>query len=386
VYREPGREVVARLPRNERVVRSRVEKGWALVRVESTGLEGWVDNAKLEFQTRTTLTTTLEELLESQPGASLASLVYEAEPGTGLDVLAIVRTPRAFSPQAVKGFQERLGEAVGRQVSLFVRCTLTQDVAAAGSLELLPSVDLDGHFLKVEPSPDARLVQTAEQLLLELVELDSRYALLGVELLHLPSGAVVVASLEGAAALGPGQVGFAEERLRKRLGRDDVSLVVRTVSTTDLTSKGRVLLGGAHFEAPDAEGRLRVASLEAAARRELGKLRQTVGVALDTLEASDSWTVRAQVVAAQSPQPQDVTRIEAALARAVGRPVSLSVWWTSDLIVTRDGFTSLEASADAVAARRRPALEARLDAEENDEARAGASDRLSPPTPRSTPR
>jgi len=50
VYREPGREVLMRLARNEKVLRSRVEKGWAFVRVESTGLEGWVDNSRLGWR------------------------------------------------------------------------------------------------------------------------------------------------------------------------------------------------------------------------------------------------------------------------------------------------------------------------------------------------
>ncbi len=331
-----------------------------------------------EFQTRTALTSTLERLLAVEPGASLASLVSEGDPGGGLDVLAIVRTPRAFSPQDVKAFQASLGSAVGRQVSLFVRCTLTQDVAAAGSQELLPSVDLDGRFLKVEASPDARLVQAAEQLLLELVETGSRYELMGVELLHLPSGPVVVASLEGAAALGPGPVRFAEQRLRKRLDRDDVALVVRTVSTTDLTSKGRVLLGGAHFDSLDAESRARVSALEAEARRRLAALRQTVVVAIDVVEAADRSTIRAQVAAAQPPQPLEISRVETALARAAGRPVSLSVWWTSDLIVTRDGFASLEASADALAERQRAALEAKLDAADGDAACRDTSAAVAP--------
>jgi hypothetical protein len=57
--------------------------------------------------------------------------------------------------------------------------------------------------------------------------------------------------------------------------------------------------------------------------------------------------VRAQVEAAQAPRPQDVARIESALARAAGRPVSLSIGWTSDRIVTRDGLTSLRRGAAA---------------------------------------
>ena len=59
LFREPGRGLLAKLPRNEKVVRSRVEKGWAFVRVAGTGLEGWVDNAGLVWRA--------EAAVESQP-------------------------------------------------------------------------------------------------------------------------------------------------------------------------------------------------------------------------------------------------------------------------------------------------------------------------------
>lgn len=47
LYREPGRNVLAQLPLHQKVLRYRLERGYAYVKVEGTGQEGWLDNAKL---------------------------------------------------------------------------------------------------------------------------------------------------------------------------------------------------------------------------------------------------------------------------------------------------------------------------------------------------
>jgi hypothetical protein len=49
VHARPARssEVVGRLPLHERVVRSKLEGGYAYVRAGRSGLEGWVDNSRL---------------------------------------------------------------------------------------------------------------------------------------------------------------------------------------------------------------------------------------------------------------------------------------------------------------------------------------------------
>jgi hypothetical protein len=47
LYNEPGRTELTRLPQYRKVYRSRLVKGYAYVRVDGTGEEGWVENAKL---------------------------------------------------------------------------------------------------------------------------------------------------------------------------------------------------------------------------------------------------------------------------------------------------------------------------------------------------
>ena len=52
LYPEPrfSQNTIAELPLNEKVLRSRTEKGFAFVEVERTGQEGWVDNARLKWR------------------------------------------------------------------------------------------------------------------------------------------------------------------------------------------------------------------------------------------------------------------------------------------------------------------------------------------------
>lgn len=47
LYQEPGKSVVARLPLHQKVYRYRLDRGYAYVKVDGSGQEGWLDNAKL---------------------------------------------------------------------------------------------------------------------------------------------------------------------------------------------------------------------------------------------------------------------------------------------------------------------------------------------------
>lgn len=52
LYPEPrfSQNTIAELPLNDKVLRYRTEKGFAYVKVERTGQEGWVDNARLKWR------------------------------------------------------------------------------------------------------------------------------------------------------------------------------------------------------------------------------------------------------------------------------------------------------------------------------------------------
>ena len=134
--------------------------------------------------------------------------------------------------------QQAISEKVNRQISLFVRCAITQDVAAAGSANLLPTVNLDGHFIAANVTANVRMTETAEQTLRELlVTYGQTFELEGVQLIHLPIGPVIVATVSGARPPVPSQVRFVEETIRKRLGDPTATLLVRATTTSDITNR-----------------------------------------------------------------------------------------------------------------------------------------------------
>lgn len=47
LYQSPGGIIVRRLPQYTKLTRNKLEQGYAHVRVDSTGVTGWVENAKL---------------------------------------------------------------------------------------------------------------------------------------------------------------------------------------------------------------------------------------------------------------------------------------------------------------------------------------------------
>jgi hypothetical protein len=83
VHARPARssEVVGRLPIHERVVRSKLEGGYAYVRAGRSGLEGWVDNSRLLWRLPTEGAPPAATAGEGEP-ATPAATAGEGEPAT----------------------------------------------------------------------------------------------------------------------------------------------------------------------------------------------------------------------------------------------------------------------------------------------------------------
>jgi hypothetical protein len=80
LYREPGRDLVTKLPLHQKVYRTRLEKGWAYVRVEGTGQEGWLVNAKLIWRLPPKAATSPEPATAPGEAASEAAEPEATEP------------------------------------------------------------------------------------------------------------------------------------------------------------------------------------------------------------------------------------------------------------------------------------------------------------------
>lgn len=290
-----------------------------------------------EARTTRLVTGVLDAELAQEAGTALTQLVLDRRDDK-LAVLAVLRAPRVLSPPRVKAIEEALHARLQEPVELFMRVVLSKDVAASGSTSLLPHLSLDGTFTRATLAPDVELLQQSEQVLRELIANRPDVALNEVSMVRLPSGPVVVTSIESARLPRSAVVQRAEDALRSRLHQPALRLVVRSVASTDVTSKGQILFGQAHFgelSEADAEVQRRI---EAAVRAELATLQTDVVAAVDAMLAGDHWKVRAAVVGARVPAPAEVRSAAQRVERATGQKIDLSIWMRSEVVVTDRGM------------------------------------------------
>ncbi len=285
------------------------------------------------IHTQRTITAVLDQELAHEPSTALFGVDF-SRGKDGVDVLADVRTPHVPAPGRVNEIQNVLGHRLGEPVRLFMRCTLTKDVTATGSTTIRPYLSLNGKVTTAPISPDMRLLQQAEQVAREVVATRPQIVLKDVELVNLPTGPVVVVSIESARPPSPARIALFEAFLRERLGEQSVRVVVRTAESVDITPKGRVLFGEAHFGAASADEAQRQRKVEETVRANLQSLPNTFVTAVDAVRQESGWAVRAEVVAPRVLAPDDVHNVEGRAAKAIGESVDLAVRARTDVLVT----------------------------------------------------
>jgi hypothetical protein len=286
-----------------------------------------------KIHTQRAITAVLDQELAHEPSTALFGVDFSR--GTdGVDVLAEVRTPHVPAPGRVNEIQDALRSRLGQPVHLFMRCTLTKDVTATGSTTLRPYLSLNGKVTTAPVSPDMRLLQQAEQVAREVVATRPNIVLKDIELVPLPTGPVLVVSIESPRPPNPGHIARFEALLRERLGEQSVRVVVRVAESVDITSKGRVLFGEAHFGVPSEEQAQRQRTVEETVRANLQGLPNTFVTAIDAVPGESGWAVRAEVASPRIPAPSDVHGVEERAAKTLGEPVNLQVRARTDVLVT----------------------------------------------------
>ncbi len=277
-----------------------------------------------------------------RPSTALASVEFDVH-RDGVEVLSEVRTPRVIEPPEVQRIQDALAARLGSPVRLFVRCATTTDVAATGSTSLRPYLGLDGKVSEAPIAPEMRLLQVAEQVTREVAAARPEIVLLNTDLTQTPAGPVFVVSVETPRNPEPESVARFEAHLRERLGHESLRVVVRRVESVDITSKGRILFGAAHFADRSADERARAERVEGAVRDGLAKLTDVFPTAVDAVRGDRGWVVRAEVVGPRVPTPKDVTGVESGARAACGEAVSVSLLARAEVVVEASGYGALGA-------------------------------------------
>jgi hypothetical protein len=304
-----------------------------------------------DLRTERTITATLDRELAQEPSTALISVQFDRS-RAGLQVLSSVGTPRVIPPERVSRIQDALAAELGEPVALFMRCTLTKDVTATGSVNLRPYLSLNGRVAEAPMAPEMQLLQQAEQVAREVAATRPELVLLDTDLVQAPSGPVVVVSIETPRDPLPKGVEEFEERVRERLGDPTLRVVVRRVESTDTSSKGRILFGAAHFASDTEELRARRSAVETAVRARLEAVPNLFVTAIDAVTSGRGWTVRAEVVGASVPTPVEVREVEKTAGGEIGEPIAVSLLARAELVVTGKGYQALDAARQAGSGQR----------------------------------
>jgi uncharacterized hydrophobic protein (TIGR00271 family) len=275
------------------------------------------------------------------PSTSLVGVISQVYQDK-LYILATVRTPKVIAPDRVKVIQEALNQDLRMPTELIVRAVLTKDVSATGSTSQVTAQNLDGFFLTGKLSPEVLKVQMAEQALREILASRPEITLTDVDLLHFPRGPVILATMQGSRVLIPTEIQEIERAMQARLNDPQLRLLTRFLTTVDADSQGRILYGWAHFGSQDPIELALQERVEFAVREEFKKFSDIFLTNVDAVHQGDNWSVRVEAVGARPISGTEVARLERAVSRRVDKPIKIYLWFRSEVMVTDEGYTSVD--------------------------------------------
>jgi uncharacterized membrane protein len=291
------------------------------------------------------LTNTIEEVMSNEfahiPTSALVALIHQTYQGK-LYILATVRSPKIVSPNRVKLIQDNLNKKLHLPAELIVRTIVAKDISATGSTSQVTAQNLNRFFLKGKVPPDVLAVQLAEQSLRETLASRPELNLMEVELLHFPSGPVILATIQGSRVLIPFEVRQIEKAMQERLQDPNTHLLVRSLTAVDVDAQGRILYGAAHFGIETPEEKALREKVEATVKEVFKRFPDVILTHVDAVQRDGVWHVRIEAVGARVAATRNVIELEKAVSQKIDQPVKIFLWSRAEAMVTSDGYTSLE--------------------------------------------
>jgi len=287
----------------------------------------------------------LERDLTTERGTLIGKVIYKQK-GDSIDILASVTTPRVLSPKKIKEMQNKLDKRLDLHSNLIMRCQVTKDISSTGSASGVVSRNLDGEFISTKLNPRVKRLQIAEQVLREkFEELQDKGLYLdldSLDLVELPHCAILIASIQSSRSLTPIEVARFERAIQERSGDKQVRLLIRLDDLVDLTSKGRILYGKAHFGNLSAKDVADREDLERNVKTEITRFKDMFATNVDAVKRGGGWSVRAEVVGPRVLRPPEVKLIEKRVSKATDKKINLHLLCRVELIVNRNHFISIE--------------------------------------------
>ena len=303
------------------------------------GLIGYLFTLIDDLRVNRVVNSVLDEQLAQLPNTALTSV--ELNPTTeGVSIIASVDTPQVLEPQRVKVLEEQLSARLGKPVQLFMRCKVTKDISATGSTNIRPYLNLDGKVSHVQLTPSMALLQQAEQIAREaLADLDHMH-LDDISLVELDSGPVLVMSIQSPRQPSAERVENFQKFLQERLQNSKIRVDIRRISTSEVSAKGPVILGAAHYGALDEGQRQIQAQIESLLTRLITDKPHFYVQAIDAALAGESWIVRGLVAGSNVLSPADIKALQGAVKSELNQQVDLKILSRVELEVGEEGYQS----------------------------------------------
>jgi hypothetical protein len=255
-------------------------------------------------------------------------------------------------PKRIKEIEDRIANRLELKTRLIVRCDIVKDVSSTGSTSAVASENLDGEFITTNLSPKVKRIQLAEQAFLEILEDHPGLYLRDLDLIELEQGPVILATIQSSSAFTSSVVAEFEKTIQERLEDPKVRLLIRSEDLVGLSSKGRILYGGAHFGNLSPEEIFLQKRIEQIVKTEIMRINNMFVPSIDAVKQDDKWFIRAEVVGPKVLSPSQVRAIEKKTTKATGQTVKLYVWSRVELMVTSGEYFSLKNYSEEAAKKR----------------------------------
>lgn len=272
---------------------------------------------------------------------SVDNYVYDVEDGK-LFILASVRSPVIMTPKDIKKLEDSFADEIDMPVELIVRSIISKDVSAFGSSNEVMSQNLDGFFLNKNLTADQKMIRFSEQVILEKLAYWPRMRLINTELINLPRGPTILATVTGFRVLTDNEVTSLEQSIRKTLENDDINLVVRTVRTHLTDNQGDILYGWLYGLDMDDEKREVIKKADQSVMSKFKRYKNIFPVNLHNRFKGEELSILVEAVGAEPLSVADIASMELELNEEFHRPVNLDVWYKTDTVITSEGYKSFE--------------------------------------------
>jgi len=285
--------------------------------------------------------TTLIGNLSHIPATTLDKVYHYLEDGK-VQVMASIHTPTILKPTQVTTLQEQLSQKIGMPTELIIRCVISNNVSALGSVKNIIAPRLDGTFVRSSENDILNDIAATEQIIREYFSIDEALDLYWVENLPIGQNKVMLAHVIGARQLTREEIEMLEGRIRKATNDDSIELTISNMLKTLRNTEGTIRYGWNLGDNATPENRKRIRQIreqlsDAFAHEEVYELVNVNATVLD-----DKFHLLLEIVGPDFYPNENIEKLRAQLSQKFSEPITLYSWSRIERVQGPEGVLSME--------------------------------------------